>query len=48
MSDITRLIEPFELNHGFGENPANYVRFGLKGHNGWDLKTKFPDNTSRF
>lgn len=48
MSDITRPIEPFELNQGFGENPANYARFGLKGHNGWDLKTKFPDTPQGF
>jgi len=43
MVDITRPIEPFELTQGFGENPSSYVRFGLKGHNGWDFKTKWPD-----
>lgn len=43
MADIIRPIEPFQLTQGFGENPANYARFGLKGHNGWDLKTKFED-----
>lgn len=43
MSDITRPIEPFELTQGFGDNPANYAQFGLKGHNGWDLKTVFLD-----
>lgn len=43
MADITRPIEPFELTQGFGENPQSYARFGLKGHNGWDFKTKFPD-----
>lgn len=48
MADITRPIEPFELNQGFGENPADYARFGLKGHNGWDLKTKFPDTPQGF
>lgn len=43
MSDIIRPIEPFELTQGFGENPDSYARFGLKGHNGWDFKTKWPD-----
>lgn len=48
MADIIRPIEPFELNQGFGENPAAYARFGLKGHNGWDLKTKLPDTPQGF
>lgn len=48
MADIIRPIEPFELTQGFGENPASYARFGLKGHNGWDLKTKFPDTPKGF
>ena len=26
----------FPLTQGFGENPANYARFNLKGHNGLD------------
>lgn len=43
MADIVRPIEPFELTQLFGENPHLYSRFGLKGHNGWDLRTKFPD-----
>lgn len=43
MADIIRPIEPFELTQGFGENPQDYARFGLKGHNGWDLRTKYPD-----
>lgn len=43
MSDIVRPIEPFELTQGFGGNPAAYKRFGLKGHNGWDIRTKYPD-----
>lgn len=43
MADIIRPIEPFELTQGFGGNAAAYARFGLKGHNGWDLRTKFPD-----
>ena len=49
MSDITRPIEPFELTQDFGNNPIGsdgkpiYAQFGLKGHNGWDLRTKFDD-----
>lgn len=39
-SDIYRVIEPFFITQGFGENPANYKRFGLAGHNGWDYRTK--------
>lgn len=44
MSDIVRPIEPFELNQGFGANPALYAKFGLAGHNGWDFKTKFTED----
>ncbi len=43
MADITRPIEPFELTQGFGENPDDYKRFGLAGHNGWDFRTRFDD-----
>lgn len=43
MADIVRPIEPFELTQGFGGNAAAYAKFGLDGHNGWDLKTKFTD-----
>lgn len=28
--------QDFILTQGFGENPANYAKFGLKGHNGLD------------
>ena len=48
MTDIVRPIEPFELTQGFGVNPDLYKRFGLKGHNGWDLKTKFNDTPKGF
>lgn len=44
MADIIRPIEPFELTQGFGSNPALYAKFGLAGHNGWDLKTKYSDS----
>lgn len=43
MSDIIRPIEPFFLTQGFGENPQNYAKYGLKAHNGWDIKTKYSD-----
>lgn len=43
MADIIRPIEPFQLTQGFGSNSTTYAKFGLKGHNGWDFKTKFDD-----
>jgi len=42
-SDIVRPIEPFFLTQGFGANPATYAKFGLAGHNGWDLRTKWTE-----
>lgn len=36
-------IDPLALTQGFGGNEAIYKKFGLKGHNGWDIKTKYPD-----
>ena len=39
-------IDPFELTQGFGENPNWYVVYKLKGHNGWDIKTIYPDTPS--
>jgi hypothetical protein len=44
MADITRPIEPFYITQGFGVNPQNYAQFGLKGHNGWDIRTKYDDS----
>lgn len=43
MSDIVRPIEPFYLTQGFGGNAAVYAKFGLAGHNGWDLRTKWTE-----
>ena len=41
------MIKPFfgnfVLTQGFGENPASYAQFGMKGHNGLDYGT--PTNT---
>lgn len=48
MADITRPIEPFELTQEFGGHPEWYTRFGLKGHNGWDLRTQYPDTLKGF
>lgn len=31
-------ITPFVVNQPFGVNPATYAQFGLKGHNGIDLR----------
>ncbi len=33
----------FNLTQGFGQNPASYAKFGLKGHNGLDYG--LPSNT---
>lgn len=48
MSNILMLhpIDPANLTQGFGENPAIYAQFGLKGHNGLDYRTKYPDSTT--
>lgn len=37
-------ISPTTLTQKFGENPATYAQFGLKGHNGIDYRTKFDDS----
>lgn len=31
-------VTPFSVNQKFGENPALYAQFNIKGHNGLDLK----------
>lgn len=31
-------IQPFHINQAFGLNPQTYSQFGLKGHNGLDLR----------
>lgn len=43
MANIIYPIQPMELTQGFGVNEPAYRRFGLKGHNGWDFRTKFAD-----
>ena len=32
------------LTQKFGERPDVYRQFGLKGHNGWDFRTRFIDS----
>lgn len=39
-------IDPTTITQAFGENPAVYAQFNLKGHNGLDYRTKFPDSTT--
>lgn len=36
-------IDPFNLTQEFGVNPDAYKKFGLAGHNGWDVRTIYPD-----
>ena len=36
-------IDPFKITQEFGVNHQVYVQFGLAGHNGWDIKTKYFD-----
>lgn len=40
------MIHPLDKVHftqGFGENPSLYAKYGMKGHNGLDYRTKFID-----
>lgn len=37
-------LDVVKLNQHFGEDPALYKRFGLKGHHGLDFKTVSPDD----
>jgi len=37
-------IDKVYITQNFGENPAIYKQFGLKGHNGMDFRTKFWDS----
>ncbi len=46
--NINYPIQPFNLTQIFGVNPQNYAKFGLAGHNGWDVRTKYPDTPEGF
>lgn len=37
-------VEPVYITQRFGENPAMYAKYGLKGHNGIDYRTRFIDS----
>ncbi len=37
-------IDKVFITQGFGENPQVYAQFGLKGHDGIDLRTRFIDS----
>ena len=44
---MTKLQFPLDkvfITQGFGENPKMYARFGMKGHNGIDLRTRYIDS----
>lgn len=43
MAKLVLPIDPFQITQGFGERPDVYKQFGLAGHNGWDIRTKYPD-----
>lgn len=36
-------IDKIFVTQYFGENPDFYKKYGLKGHNGIDFRTRFPD-----
>lgn len=37
-------VKPLVITQHFGEDPAFYARFNMKGHNGIDCRTKFGDS----
>ena len=42
-----KLLKPLDkwfITQSFGANPKIYAQFGLKGHNGIDLRTRFIDS----
>ena len=41
--EIIYPINPLFITQQFGVNPQNYSQFGLAGHNGWDIRTKYAD-----
>lgn len=43
MAKVVLPIDPFQLTQEFGVNAEAYKRFGLKGHNGWDIRTIYSD-----
>lgn len=43
MANVLLPIDPFKITQVFGVNYDTYKKFGLKGHNGWDIRTKYTD-----
>ncbi len=41
---MTLPIQPFQITQIFGVNASSYTQFGLKGHNGWDVRTIYVDS----
>lgn len=41
---ITLPLDKIYLTQGFGEWPAHYAQYGMRGHNGIDFRTKFIDS----
>ena len=37
-------LDKVYITQGFGENPRYYAKYGLKGHDGIDLRTRFLDS----
>lgn len=44
MIKLLKSLDKWVITQGFGMNPKTYARFGLKGHNGIDLRTRFFDS----
>lgn len=45
--NMTKLLWPIDkifITQKFGERPAYYAKYGLKGHNGLDFRTRFMDS----
>ncbi len=42
--DLAWPVERVFVTQGFGDNPQTYAQFGLKGHDGLDLRTRFIDS----
>jgi murein DD-endopeptidase MepM/ murein hydrolase activator NlpD len=44
MPGLKHPMEPVVLTQHFGERPAVYAQFGMRGHNGLDYRTRFLDS----
>ena len=41
---LKKPLDKWYITQGFGQNPQIYARFGLKGHDGLDLRTRWIDS----